>query len=70
MIETKSIYHDSIEPGDGYRLLVMRYWPRGVKKDRIDSWIKELAPSKELLADLQDESGGLARVLGSLTRSR
>ena len=55
MIETKSIYYDSIEPEDGYRLLVMRYWPRGVRKTRIDGWIKELAPSKELLSQLRDE---------------
>ncbi len=54
MIGTKSIYYDPIEPGDGYRLLVMRYWPRGVKKDRIDGWVKELAPSKELLGELRD----------------
>lgn len=55
MIKTKSIYYDCIEPEDGYRLLVMRYWPRGVRKDQIDGWIKELAPSKELLAGLRDE---------------
>jgi uncharacterized protein YeaO (DUF488 family) len=50
MIRTKSIYHDPREPADGYRLLVMRHWPRGVKKDQVDRWLKELGPSAELLA--------------------
>lgn len=36
--------------GDGFRVLVDRLWPRGIKKDdlRIDAWPKELAPSTEL----------------------
>ena len=35
---------------DGYRVLIDRLWPRGVRKDaaRIDRWAKELAPSAEL----------------------
>lgn len=36
--------------GDGFRVLVDRLWPRGIKKDdlRLDAWPKELAPSTEL----------------------
>jgi uncharacterized protein YeaO (DUF488 family) len=36
-------------PGDGYRVLVDRLWPRGVKKEvaRIDEWAQDLAPSNE-----------------------
>jgi uncharacterized protein YeaO (DUF488 family) len=36
--------------GGGYRVLVERLWPRGVKKDELvlDEWAKELAPSTEL----------------------
>jgi uncharacterized protein YeaO (DUF488 family) len=35
---------------DGYRVLVDRLWPRGLKKETaaLDLWIKELAPSTEL----------------------
>jgi uncharacterized protein YeaO (DUF488 family) len=35
---------------DGYRVLVDRLWPRGVKKETLalDIWAKELAPSGEL----------------------
>ena len=34
-------------PGE-FRVLVDRIWPRGVKKDRIDLWLKEAAPSTEV----------------------
>jgi uncharacterized protein YeaO (DUF488 family) len=27
----------------------MRYWPRGVKKDKIDVWYKDLGTPKELI---------------------
>lgn len=35
---------------DGYRVLVDRVWPRGVKKEqlRLDAWLKQLAPSTPL----------------------
>jgi uncharacterized protein YeaO (DUF488 family) len=44
--------------GDGYRLLVMRLWPRGVRKEAVDSWEKELGPSTELLRAYR--AGGIA----------
>ncbi|ALV45607.1 hypothetical protein MB46_09010 [Arthrobacter alpinus] len=37
------------EPESGeYRVLVDRLWPRGIKKDTIDLWLKEIAPSTEV----------------------
>lgn len=38
------------EADDGYRVLVDRTWPRGIKKEDLnfDSWRKDLAPSTEL----------------------
>ena len=44
--------YDPAEPGDGYRVLVDRLWPRGVSKERarLDEWARELAPSTELRA--------------------
>ncbi len=35
---------------DGYRVLVDRLWPRGVKKEvlALDEWDKDIAPSTEL----------------------
>ncbi|MDJ0313925.1 DUF488 family protein [Arthrobacter sp. H35-D1] len=39
--------YEEPEPGE-YRVLVDRLWPRGVKKDKIDVWLKEVAPSTEV----------------------
>lgn len=45
----KRIY-DAPEPGDGYRVLVDRLWPRGVAKDdaELDEWCRDVAPSGDL----------------------
>lgn len=39
--------YEEPEPGE-YRVLVDRLWPRGIKKDTIDLWLKEAAPSTEV----------------------
>ena len=48
-ISIKRVYLPA-EDSDGYRVLVDRLWPRGIKKEdaRIDLWAKALAPSAEL----------------------
>lgn len=48
-IVLKRIYED-YEKSDGYRILVDRIWPRGVKKEdaHLDEWLKEIAPTDEL----------------------
>jgi uncharacterized protein YeaO (DUF488 family) len=48
-IGLKRVY-DNPAPGDGTRVLVERLWPRGISKERarIDLWLKEVAPSREL----------------------
>ncbi len=50
-IKTKR-WNDPVEPGDGHRLLVCRYRPRGVRKDaeNWNAWSPELGPSRELHA--------------------
>lgn len=50
MVKTKSVYHPR-EPQDGFRLLIMRRWPRGIPKAAVDEWEKELGPSLALLED-------------------
>ena len=51
MVKTKSV-RDAVEETDGQRMLVTRYWPRGISKTRLSAeWVRDLAPSKELLAD-------------------
>jgi len=47
-VKTKCIYEKS-EPADGYRVLVMRYWPRGVRKDKINRWERELGAPADLI---------------------
>lgn len=48
-ISCKRIY-EAYEETDGFRILVDRLWPRGIKKEKanIDLWAKEIAPSNEL----------------------
>jgi uncharacterized protein YeaO (DUF488 family) len=31
----------------------MRLWPRGIRKDRVDTWLKELGPILPLLRDFR-----------------
>jgi uncharacterized protein YeaO (DUF488 family) len=50
MIKTKRIY-EKADPADGHRLLIMRRWPRGIKKTAVHSWEPELGPSLPLLTD-------------------
>lgn len=49
MIQCKRVYEAS-SPEDGYRILVDRLWPRGIKKTDLhyDRWEKALAPSTTL----------------------
>lgn len=48
-IVVKRIYEPPAD-SDGYRILVDRMWPRGLKKEdaALDAWSKELAPSTTL----------------------
>jgi len=49
MIRIKRAYAPPA-PEDGYRVLVDRIWPRGIRKSElvIDQWLKEAAPSTGL----------------------
>jgi uncharacterized protein YeaO (DUF488 family) len=42
--------YDQPARGDGWRVLVERLWPRGMKKEALaaDAWLKKVAPSTEL----------------------
>ena len=53
MIKTKSIY-DKKKNSDGIRILVTRYYPRGIRKDKFDRWHRELSPSRNLLKSLKE----------------
>ena len=51
-IQMKRIYEPAA-PSDGFRVLVDRLWPRGVKKEtaNIDLWAKDITPSTALRKD-------------------
>lgn len=49
MIKTQRVYDGKPEV-KGYRVLIDRVWPRGLKKEEVhaDVWLKDVAPSTEL----------------------
>ena len=56
MIKEASIYtlkslSEEARSTYGLRVLTMRKWPRNVRRSDVDLWIKDAAPSIELLAD-------------------
>jgi uncharacterized protein YeaO (DUF488 family) len=54
MIRHASIYEaKERSDGDGLRVLVMRQWPRAVRKEQIDVWLRDAGPTRELLQAYQ-----------------
>jgi len=49
-IKLKRVYEPGDE-GDGVRVLVMRLWPRGIRKERVHLWLRELGADRTLLSD-------------------
>jgi uncharacterized protein YeaO (DUF488 family) len=60
----KSIYDPAEPKKDGHRLLVTRFWPRGIKKSAVDSWDRALGAPVELIR--KKKAGKLRR--GELRR--
>ena len=54
---TKSVY-DPKEERDGLRLLITRYWPRGIRKTAFDRWERRVAPSAALVKAFKHEGLG------------
>lgn len=48
-VNIKRIY-EPYSQADGYRILIDRLWPRGIKKEKahVDKWLKDIAPSTAL----------------------
>lgn len=57
MIQCKRLY-DEASKEDGYRILVDRLWPRGMKKEALacDEWCKTLTPSSDLRKAFHSET--------------
>jgi uncharacterized protein YeaO (DUF488 family) len=47
-VKTKRVYEPRAA-SDGRRILVMRFWPRGIRKEHFDEWNRDVAPAKELV---------------------
>src|SRR5207245_1052297 len=47
-VRAKRVY-DPVDTGDGLRLLVTQYWPRGVASTAVDEYLRLLGPSRSLL---------------------
>lgn len=62
MIEIRRIY-DPEKPGEHYKVLIDRLWPRGISKEKAgwDEWIKEISPSNELRKWFHNEPAGWAK---------
>ena len=52
-IKTASVY-DGLKEVQGTKVLVTRLWPRGIRKQAVAQWLKELGPSYELLRRYKD----------------
>lgn len=64
-------WNDPVEEGDGFRLLVTRYRPRGVPKadETWDAWENDLGPSIELHAQAYGK-GGRTEITWEVYRQR
>ena len=64
-VNIKRVYDEPSEQ-DGYRVLVDRLWPRGMKREylKYDYWAKEVTPSNDLRkwfhADVENRWGAFA----------
>ena len=50
-IHVEKTVYDKPSASDGKRILVMRLWPRGVRKESIDLWLKDIGTSRELIKE-------------------
>ena len=71
VIAAKRIY-DPPSESEGTRVLIMRLWPRGIRKSRVDVWLKELGPVLPLMRAFRGGKIGWAvyrrRYLAGLAR--
>lgn len=64
MLRTQRVYSARAD-GDGIRMLIMRWWPRGIRRAHVDEWNRDLAPSRELLRAYKHEGLSWARFVKS-----
>jgi len=50
-IQIEKTVYDKPSSSDGKRILVMRLWPRGVRKQSIDLWLRDVGTGRELIKE-------------------
>ena len=63
----KTVYEKK-EDSDGKRILVMRFWPRGIRKSSVDLWMKDVGTSPDLIKDWK--SGKVTRAVYEVRYSK
>lgn len=70
MIKTANV-NDLPAKAEGFRVLVTRKWPRGIPKEAVDMWVKDLGGSPELLKEFKKGkislAGFQARYIGEVS---
>lgn len=63
-VRIKRVYEDFSET-DGYRVLVDKLWPRGMKKEwlKYDYWAKDITPSASLRKWFHEDIPGIGTTL-------
>ena len=49
IIKTEKTVYDKPDPRDGLRVLVMRTWPRGISREKVDVWFRDVGTELELI---------------------
>ena len=49
VFDMRSLTPEQAQAQYGLRILVMRQWPRGVRRSSVDLWVPDAGPSKQLL---------------------
>jgi uncharacterized protein YeaO (DUF488 family) len=63
VIAIKRVYELKTK-ADGTRVLIMRLWPRGIRKSHVDIWLKELGPVLLLMRAFRSGQIGWAQYRG------
>lgn len=63
MVHVAKTVYDAPAAGDGWRIIVMRMYPRGVSRSRRHAWLPELAPSLPLVKGYHATRDELRRTL-------
>lgn len=55
MIKIEKNVYDAKDGSDGTRILVMRIWPRGIRKTHVDEWLQDLGTSRQLIKEWKNK---------------